>query len=301
MKTKIIETEFTNLEKSIISYLHSIHHSQTSIKSYEFIIKRYLKDNPNAMYYGYWDVFNYIKKRILNKLEYKSVYLLQAGIKKYYNFLIKIGIRETHPCASLFLKQKRTPLIHQDLFTTSDLELLLRRPERYGMLKLRNRIIISLLIYQGLTLSELVGLKIKHFNRDNGSLHINRSRTLNHRVFYLTPKQQDLINIYLKRDRPNLINSDFPSEVLFLNKLGQPISSDVVQYLIETFRVLFPNRKLSALTIRQSVIANWLNVYHIQLDQVQILAGHKRMSTTLKYRKEDMKKQVDLMNKFFPI
>jgi integrase/recombinase XerD len=301
METKILSKEFPNSKKNFISYLHSMNHSQKSITSYEFIVKNYLKDNPDAMYYGYRDVFNYIKKRILNKFEYKSIYLLQAGIKKYYNFLIKIGIRETHPCTSLFLKQKRSPLIHQDLFSTNDLELLLRRQERYGILKSRNRIIISLLIYQGLTLAELVSLKIKDLNLENGSLHIKRSRTLNSRVLHLTPKQQDLIKIYLKRDRPYLINSDFHSEVLLLNKLGRPISSDVVQYLVETCRVLFPNRKLSASTIRQSVIANWLNIYKIKLDQVQILAGHKCMSTTLKYRKLDMKKQVDLMNKFFPI
>ncbi len=302
METKLVTSNAPqNSKMSFTTYLHSLHHTPKSIISYEFIIKRYLTENPNANDYGYLEVFNYIKKIILGQYERKSFSLLQAGIKKYYNFLIKTGIRETHPCNSLFLKQRRAPLIHQDLFSTNELALLLRRQERYKILKLRNRIIISLLIFQGLTLAELIRLKIKNLNLEAGTLHVAKSRTLNHRVMYLSPKQQDWIIQYIKRDRAQLINSKSPTQLLLLNKLGQPISSDVVQYLIETFRIIFPGRKLSAATIRQSVIANWLNICKIPLDQVQLLAGHKCMSTTLKYRKEDMKKQVELMNKYFPI
>jgi integrase/recombinase XerD len=302
METKLIKsTTPHDLKMSFSSYLLSLNHTRKSIISYEFIIKRYLTENPNAKHYGYLEVFNYIKKLVLYQYERKSFSLLQAGIKKYYDFLIKTGIRETHPCASLFLKQRRAPLIHQDLFSTNELALLLRRQERYKILRLRNRIIISLLIYQGLTLAELLRLKIKNLNLDNGTLHITKSRTLNHRILYLSPQQKDWIIQYIKRDRAHLSVSKSPTDLLLLNKLGQPISSDVIQYLIETFRMIFPGRKLSAATIRQSVIANWLNVCQIPLDQVQFLAGHKCMSSTLKYRKKDMKKQVELMNKYFPI
>jgi site-specific recombinase XerD len=286
---------------SFSTYLQSLHHTQQSITSYEFIIKRFLIDNPNAKDFEYLEVFNYIKKLVLNQSEKKSYLLLQSGIKKYYNYLIKIGQRDTHPCASLFLKHKRNPIIHQDLFSNNELTLLLRKQERYNVLKLRNRIIISLLIYQGLTVSELLRLKIKNINLDNGTLKIKKSRTLNNRILELSPKQQDWIVRYIKTDRAHLLDSKAPTEILLLNKLGQPISSDVVQYLIETFRIIFPGRKLSASTIRQSVIANWLNVHQLPLDQVQLLAGHKGMSSTLRYQKEDMKKQVEIMNRYFPI
>lgn len=150
-------------------------------------------------------------------------------------------------------------------------------------------------------MSELIKLKIKNINFDNGTLQIKKSRTLNNRILALTPKQQDWILKYIKSDRARLQHSSSPTEILLLNKLGQPISTDVVHYLIETFRIIFPGRKLSASIIRKSLIANWLNVYHLPLDQVQLLAGHKCMSSTLKYQKEDMKKQVELMNRYFPI
>lgn len=290
-----------NQKMDLHRYLISLHHTQQSIKSYEFVIRRFLRDNPQANEYTYRQVFDYVKKRILSHPERQSLSLLQAGIKKYYDFLIQTGIRESHPCAALFLKQKRKPIVHYDLFSPVELEPLLRRQERYGMLKLRNRIIISLLIFQGLTMAEILKLKIKQINFEEGTIQIRKSQTLNARKLDLSQRQQVWIDLYLKRDRPKLDNSKWPTDILLLNKLGRPISSDVIQYLVETHRVIFPGRKLSAATIRQSVIANWLNNYHIPLEQVQILAGHKCMSTTLRYRQEDMKRKVELMNRFFPV
>lgn len=74
-----------------------------------------------------------------------------------------------------------------------------------------------------------------------------------------------------------------------------------MQYLVETFRYLFPDRKLNIQTIRQSVIANWLNTYQIPVEDVQLLAGHKRPSATLKYQLPDMEKAIHTLNTYFPI
>jgi integrase/recombinase XerD len=283
------------------AYLISLHHTPQTVNSYGFIIKRFLRDNPMAIEYSYRDVFDYVKKRVLNQPKRQSLSLLQAGVKKYYDFLIHAGIRQTHPCNGLFLKQKRSPLVHYDLFSPNELELLFKRKERYKMLKQRNQIIISLLIYQGLTLSEVVGLTIKQIDLDAGTIRLRKSRTLNARKLDLYPKQINWISRYLMKDRQISKYSQEQSSRLLLNKRGQPISIDAVQHIIETFRVLFPGRKLSMSSIRQSVISNWLNIHQIPLDQVQLLAGHKCMSSTQRYQQENMQRQVELMNKHFPI
>jgi hypothetical protein len=64
----------------------------------------------------------------------------------------------------------------------------------------------------------------------------------------------------------------------------RPIGSgEGIGYLLECSRHLFPNRKLNAKTIRQSVIANLLKNGH-DLRIVQAFAGHRCPSTTEKYR-----------------
>jgi hypothetical protein len=44
--------------------------------------------------------------------------------------------------------------------------------------------------------------------------------------------------------------------------------------MIKTFKLLFPDRNLTAESIRQSVISNWLNEKRFSLEQVQLIAGH---------------------------
>ena len=76
---------------------------------------------------------------------------------------------------------------------------------------------------------------------------------------------------------------------------------DDIHYLVSTFKGLFPDRNLTPSSIRQSVIANWLNEKKIPLEQVQLMSGQKWISTTVKYRQNNLEEQRELMNKWFPI
>jgi site-specific recombinase XerD len=86
-----------------------------------------------------------------------------------------------------------------------------------------------------------------------------------------------------------------------LGKLGNRITVDDVHYIVSTAKGLFPDRNLTPATIRQSVIANWLNEKKLPLEQVQLMAGQKWVSTTLKYRQVNLEEQREMMNRWFPI
>jgi len=279
-------------------YLKSLKHTQSTIKSYLFIISRYLKEHPQANSYDYKDIMDYFKSFLLNVDERPGMALLQSGIKKYYDYLIHIGQINKHPCRSICIKQRRKNVIHVDLFSQFELERLLRRHERYAVLKHRNRLVISLLIYQGLTSAEIAKLKVKDLNPDRGVVKIAASATNSGRKLELKPMQLDLFEKYLNKSRKYLQRQN--QEALLLNKLGNPMTVDDIHYLIETYKYLYPDRKLTPQTIRQSVIANWLNKYHIPLEDAQLLAGHKRPSATLKYKQSNMQQAVDTLNRFHP-
>lgn len=74
-----------------------------------------------------------------------------------------------------------------------------------------------------------------------------------------------------------------------------------MNYLVSTYKPLFPNRNLNPQTIRQSVISNWMNEKKLLLEQVQLMAGHKWFSSTVKYRQHNIEEQRGLMNKWFPL
>ena len=238
------------------------------------------------------------KKKDYQNSDSKSSIL--GAVKKYYDFLIDSGFRNDHPCKTLVLNKSRNKdVIHEDLFTCSELELLMERDERYEILRLKNQTLISILIYQGLTAGEVVNLKLRAIDLDNGTIYVKGSKKITSRHLELVPRQYRIIDKYINEIRKKLVISD--TDKLLVGKLGTPITVDDVNYIVSTFKYLFPDRNLNAKTIRLSVISNWLNEKHIPMEQVQLMAGHKWISTTEKYKLVPIQEQRELINRFHPI
>ncbi len=78
-------------------------------------------------------------------------------------------------------------------------------------------------------------------------------------------------------------------------------ATDGIHYLIETSKGLFSDRNLTLKSIRQSVIANWLNEKKLPLEKVQLLVGHKWISSTAIYHQTSVDEQRELINGFHPL
>lgn len=281
-------------------YLQKAGHTPSTIKTYLFANRKFTNDNNNAEILTYRDVVSYLSSVTRNGISNgKKAYLLY-GMKKYFDFLIETGMRDNHPCRNLNLRSfDRKNIIHQDLFSSAELELLLTRDDRYSNLALRNKVLMSLLIYQGLTSAEVVVLNESHISLYRRNILIKSSKRINRRFLPMTQLQIELFEDYLSNGREKLLRRD--NEAFVLSKLGNRICVDDIHYLISTYKGLFPDRKLTAVTIRQSVIANWLNEQKIPLERVQQISGQKLISTTLRYRQINLQEQKELMDKWFPL
>lgn len=290
----------TNPEITFARYLHRIGHTDSTVRSYLFANRIFLQENPKAEQFSYKDVVNYLNEKSQDYTNSNTKVFLLNGMKKYFDYLVEIGRREDHPCKTLQLRNlRKREIIHQDLFSGKELELLMEREERYEDLKLKNQVIISLLIYQGLTSAEIVALNTSHIDLDRGIIFVKASKKISQRYLELNNRQYRLFDQYLNDGRKKLLREE--TNALVLGKLGSRITVDDVHYIVSTAKGLFPDRNLTPATIRQSVIANWLNERHIPLEQVQILSGQKWVSTTLKYRQVNLDEQRELMNRWFPL
>jgi integrase/recombinase XerD len=281
-------------------YLRRLRHTEQTIRSYTYAYSVFIIDNPHPEDYHYKDIIRYINL-ISSKDESpsKRIHLLN-GIKKYYDYLIDIGRRNDHPCRGFSIKNLRgREVIHQDLFSSKELELLMNREDRYVEMEQRNRVLSSLLIYQGLSSGEIHKLNISHIDLDNGTIFIKASPKISQRHLELSNKQFRLFELYINEGRKLLMRED--SEPFLLNKLGRRTTVDDINYYVSTFKGLFPDRNLNAGTIRQSVISNWLNEKKISLEDVQLLSGQRWISTTARYRHNSMEENREIMNKFFPL
>lgn len=281
-------------------YLERELREQTA-KNYLYTINHFLKLHPRAKRYKYQDIVNYMAEVGQKYSTVQTRIRILSAVKRYYSYLVETNQRETHPCQTLTLKKGSSQHIQlQDLFTGQELEALMERDNRYRFLDIRNKVLISLMIYQGLTSTELASLVVEDIDFDMFTIWVKGSGKLNRRTLKLVNEQFNLFTKYINEVRPNMMWRS-KTDKLLLNKLGNPISVDGINAVIEPLAFIYPDRPLNPRSIRMSVISNWLNERKLPLDEVQERAGHKWPSTTEKYYRKDSTEQRELINKFFPI
>ena len=286
-------------KQTLEQFLHQDYSKQT-VKSYLFAIDHFLKLNPKAKRYKYQNIVSYMDEVSQQQPNSNYRVVILSAIKKYYDYLVVSGYRTDHPCKKLNIKVSSNHAIQtQDLFSGEELQLLMNRENRYWFLENRNNVLISLLIYQGLTSEEITRLELKNVDLDNGTIYIKASKNLNNRTLELTPKQMKPLLEYINQTRKKMLMCQ--TDKLILNKLGKPISVSGIHSIFDQFTGMFPNKKLNPQTIRMSVICNWLNEKKLPLEKVQELCGHRYPGSTEKYIKVNHLEEVELINKYFPL
>lgn len=286
-------------------------HTPPTVKIYLRDIKVYLDymTEEKATVASYQDIMQYVdylRKQYQNP---RTINRMLYGVKAWYHWLIHTGKRDDHPCRYLSLKDAKGQDIQlQDLFTSTELEQLMERKERYESVRIRNQVAISLLIYQGLRLTEVEQLSVQNIDLEAGTVYSKGMAKTLPRTLKMKPHQIMLFYKYIHEIRPELLkrNTDLSTgalaqeDQLILNIRGKTMSADSINYLIETFKNHFPDRKLNAKTIRQSVIANLLKEGK-DLRVVQVFAGHKNPSSTEKYRQTGLEELRAAIQKHHPL
>ena len=154
-------------------------------------------------------------------------------------------------------------------------------------------LILGLRIYQGLQEQELAKLEISHLQLDKGKIYVPSTKRTNKRILDLKPFQILPLHEYLLTERPSL-NEDIEGNYLFhKNRLIRGMSR--IKKMINRYE---PNLKSMA-QIRASVITNWLK--HYNLREVQYMAGHKHVSSTERYRTDNLEDLQKELEKYHPL
>ncbi len=285
---------------SFEEYLLKKGHTKATVKTYAFQVTPFVAMFPELNSFTFKQVHYALSEFLKNQKNQNYKNSILAGIKKYYDYLIETGQRNDHPCRTMRFKAiRKNRVVHNDLFTSAELELLMEREERFPQLRLRNQVIVSLLIYQGLQIQEMENLKVQHIDLEEGRVYIQASTNGKRRYLDLHPKQYKIFDNYINESRRELLKIE--SDKLIVGSRGTPVTKDLVNYVVSTFKPLFPDRNLSPESIRQSVISNWINERRFPLEQVQLMAGHAWISTTEKYRQTSADDKRAIINRFHPL
>ena len=240
-----------------------------------------LKTPNTATYKQIMDVIGSLRKKYSNP---KTVNRILAAIKKYYDYLLHIGARKDHPCKSIALRDaRRRSLQLQDLFSTQELEHLIEsKPKSQHKNRktnqIRNKLLLSLLVYQGMARTEISKIETSDINFEEGTIKARGDERTNSRTLPLKAKQTHLIYEYMNKERPRT-----ESEKLFIGMRGDPMSSDCLCRIVLRYQYLFAEKSLNCQTIRMSVTRNLLKEGK-DIRVVQTYMGHKSPGTTEKYK-----------------
>ena len=286
-------------------------YSKSTLASNLYNIKRftdyYDKKAPKATFK---EVLNYIEHLRKNyNLHPKTLRHCLYGVKIYFNYLLETGQRNDHPCSELFLKDKIDKQIQVDtMYSPETLETFFEtyQIKKKKYLENRNKIIISLLIYQALTVKEIAELQVEHINLEKCEIFIKASEELTakspqSRTLPLQAKQILLIYNYLEKDRVKLLQYNHKKETetnFILGQYGEKINPHTISKMINETKP--KAEQIQPIRIRQSVIANLLKKEN-DTRIVQVFSGHRRASTTIQYKQTEFEQLQNAVNNYHPI
>jgi len=280
--------------KEVLSYLNHLQKPTTAGGRGQENKTRAIHLNVIKQFF-YWQIKQEI--RVDNPIAHLKIRGVKA--QKLYPILSPQELEKIH--SSYQLPQANDPRAKRNWFTT------------YKLSKERNKVILSLLINQGLTTAEINRLSVTDLKLREGEIYIQGSRKSNERTLKLKSNQiMDLMEYSLQL-RPLLLNyqTDQQAKNLFLSTptLGQQkteketlsVWKALTKEIIEQQKKMpeGATRFINFKQVRASVITKWLKQYNLR--EVQYMAGHRYISSTEKYlinNTEDLQTAID---KFHPI
>lgn len=277
------------------------HYTPDTAIAYNREIEIYLSNYPEADQAVYKNVLSYVGSLRNRYSNASTLNRIVSSIKVYYDYLCQEGIRYDNPARAVQLKDLRSRDIQlQDLFTTEELERLLHRKERYKYLDYRNKVLISLVVYQALHPAEMELLQTSDINLTEGTVYIKATPKTNSRTLSLKPNQILLFHQYITEIRTKLLQENESSSLL-IGIRGEPMSGeDITKHIKRSYKNIYPGRNVTAQTIRQSVIAGLLKQGN-DLSIVQAFAGHKYPSSTGRYRQTEVETLAAAIQKYHPM
>jgi integrase/recombinase XerD len=193
----------------------------------------------------------------------KHINTMLRSIRNYYDYLKTSGEGIINPAANLYLKGVRHKL-PRDILSFESLQQLYQSYPVIDNRSKRNKIILGMLIYQGITTDELMRLTTADVKLQEGNIFVPGSKHSNGRRLELKSFQVLELHEYINQIRPGLIIQ--PTDQLFISMEGSVNMKNSLHHLFRALKRTNPGVK-NTKQIRASVITAWLKTHNLR--QVQ--------------------------------
>lgn len=307
------------LNQQFTAYLQSKNLAAASIKQYTWDLTLFLAwvNKPETSIIK-TDVLKYLEhlknNRQLANITRKNTLIV---LNHYFTFLLTSGLIKTNPTALLKIRgTKKTTLYN--LYTPQQLEQLLddyqqlfvqhptsnrtpqNRLQQTILSKQRNAAILSLLIYQGITTTEISKLQLHDIDFIKATITIKATKKRNQRILHLKAVQIGLLMHYINNIRPQLLTHNTLTNQLFLSTDNRN-NTPIITHVFKSFANQLKNTDSNFINYKQlraSVITNWLKTEGLR--KTQYYAGHRHISSTEKYATNNLQELISDIDKLHP-
>jgi site-specific recombinase XerD len=283
-------------------YLKRLGQSKNSVASCEAAVNLFLnwmkKQTTEPEQGSYADVLAYMKYCQKNGTTQRTIQNYLCMIKHFYDYLIEQKQIEINPVAGIKVQGvKRKSLYH--IFKPEELHAIYNSYQDESLKGKRNKIMLSLLVYQGVKTEELVKLEVRDVKMKEGKIEIPGGLRSEGRILPLESHQVLEFYDYVSNTRKEILSqSNQQTEKLFVSIEGGNSLNSCMNRLL--FWVRRKNKLVvNAKQLRASVIVKWLKMYNLR--KVQYMAGHRYISATETYRQNEMEGLTEEVNKFHPL
>jgi len=217
-------------------------------------------------------------------------------LRGLFKFLVQEKIIDKSPAQLVELPKQGQKL--PDILSQSEVEQLLRVPDRTVPIGVRDAAMIELLYAAGLRVSELITLKLQDVNLEACFTRVF-GKGSKERVVPFGRYARESLDLYIQHARPQLLKS-YTSLFLFVARAGNPMSRQGFWKMLKRYALKAGIAKnITPHTLRHSFATHMLDS-GADLRGIQEILGHASLSTTQIYTHVSMDKLMQVYDKAHP-
>ncbi|MCA6438214.1 MAG: tyrosine-type recombinase/integrase [Bacteroidetes bacterium] len=265
----------------------------TIIRTVNYFAEWVKSENMELEAISYNDIVAYVNYCRKRGNKQRTILVTVNCIKHYYSLLLSENEITDNPCTNVDIKGIKRKILYET-FSPPELEKIYKNYKSNNhLVHKRNKIIVGLIIYQGIRTEELAKLTVSDIKAREGKIFIAGARRHNERELTLEAHQLYDLMDYINETRKLFIAlRGQDSRNLFLS-MGTSERFDNIMQKLSNQLTKQDKRVKEVKQLRASVISNWLKLHDIR--KVQYMAGHRYVSSTEAYQAnnlDDLKEDV---------